>query len=30
VVISAAAHRVRPVRAGYSLRAHPGFWLRDQ
>jgi hypothetical protein len=21
---------VRSVRAGYSLRAHPGFWLRDQ
>ena len=29
-LISAAAHRVRPVRAGCSFRAHPGFWLRDQ
>jgi hypothetical protein len=23
LLISAAAHRVRSVRAGYSLRAHP-------
>jgi hypothetical protein len=25
LLISAAAHRVRPVRAGCSFRAHPGF-----
>jgi hypothetical protein len=30
LLISAAAHRVRSVRAGCSFRAHPGFWLRDQ
>jgi hypothetical protein len=30
LLISAAAHRVRPVRAGCSFRAHPGFRLRDQ
>jgi hypothetical protein len=31
LLISAAAHRVRPVpvRAGCSFRAHPGFWLRN-
>eukprot|EP01049_Picozoa_sp_SAG25_P011096 SAG25_NODE_1303_length_3350_cov_5.169904_1_plen_153_part_00 len=30
LLISAAAHRVRPVRAGCSFRAHQGFWLRDE
>ena len=30
LLISAAAHRVCPQAAASSLRAHPGFWLRDQ
>eukprot|EP01047_Picozoa_sp_COSAG01_P101541 COSAG01_NODE_31260_length_600_cov_73.003992_1_plen_44_part_10 len=30
LLISAAAHWVRSVRAGCSFRAHPSFWLRDQ